>query len=378
MKKLLCLLLVTLMLYGCGGDPVPTPETTAPPIPESFVDPTASLDGQVTFGRLVYIAPFAEVRGLVSIGDDTNIQDNVLVEGQVSLGDNVILAHNCRVTGPARVGQIGGAPCFVGFKALVEGGTVEPDAMVGIMARLGPGVTLHSGMRILAGKNVTTQQEADQVELGKVVPVSDGDRHFMEDVLLVNRDLAVGYAGLQAADPNSVRGISADPSTPIDVATFKPVLAGIPVLDPTFRNRIIGDLFSDDTVDQLSLAMGNRDSIRADEGGPFHLGHLVQMGEQVTYHALEHSELTVGDNFRVGDHTLIHGGADIGNVPKDRTRIGSNVTVGAGSVVFRSDIGDECVIGSGTLVEGCQLAPGTVVPDKTILINNQNLGSVEW
>lgn len=379
MKRFLCLLaLISIALAGCGGDAVSPLTSTVAPIPESFVDPTATLDGEITFGRQVFVAPFVQVLGRVEIGDDTNLQDNVTVTGPTALGDNVILAHGCTVTGPARIGAPGGLACFVGFNGLVEGAIMEPDTMVSALGRLGPGVTLHQGTKILPGKSVSTQQEADNPALGKVAAVTDADRKFMADVLLVNQDLAVGYAQKSASDPQGVRGIGSDPPTALDLAEGTPTLDGVPTLDPTFRNRVVGPVFLADTLEQLSLAMGNRDSIRADEGGPFEFGPLGQIGDEVTFHALEHSEISVGTGLRVGQHAVIHGGEVIGSVPPEVTHIADNVTVGPGAVLFRSDVGDDCIIGEGALVDGCQLAPGTEVPAKTILIQNQNLGNVEW
>ncbi len=378
MKKFFALLaLTTLVLVNCGGDPVEPVAPTIPPVPESFVDPTASLDAGVTYGRLVYIAPFAQLQGQVSIGDGSNVQDNVLVTGPTSIGDEAILAHGCSVIA-SRIGAPGGKACFVGFNALVDGATVEPDAMVGILSRVGPGVTLHSGFRVLPGKNVATQDEADDPALGKVVPVTDADRAFMAGVLHVNDDLALGYAQLQAQDPDAVKGIGADPASVEDPDIHTPTLAGVPTLDPTFRNRIVGEVFLEDTLAQLSLAMGNRDSIRADEGGPFQHGPITQLGDEVTYHALEDSEITVGSGIRVGLHAVIHGGEDIDNNPPAGTHIQNNVTIGPRAVVFRSDVADDCIIGEGALIDASQLTAGTVVPDKTILIKNQNLGTVEW
>jgi carbonic anhydrase/acetyltransferase-like protein (isoleucine patch superfamily) len=52
--------------------------------------------------------------------------------------------------------------------------------------------------------------------------------------------------------------------------------------------------------------------------------------------------------------------------------------VGDDAVVFRSAVGNGCTIGAGALVDGCQLAPGTVVPPKTVLIQNVSQGTVEW
>jgi len=52
--------------------------------------------------------------------------------------------------------------------------------------------------------------------------------------------------------------------------------------------------------------------------------------------------------------------------------------VGDGAVVFRSTLGSRCVVGNRAYIDGSQPAPGTVVPDGTILIDNVNQGLIEW
>ena len=60
------------------------------------------------------------------------------------------------------------------------------------------------------------------------------------------------------------------------------------------------------------------------------------------------------------------------------TVIGSGVQIGAWDVVFRSTIGNNCVIGPYAYVDDSQLAPRTIVPRGAIIIDNQYLGRVQW
>lgn len=379
------LMLVGALVAGCGGsdtEVVVSPPPAAPAVQPFFLDPTVSMTGEVEIGTDVYVGPFARLNagaGQIRIGDRSDVQDNVTLNGSVILGDNVICAHGCTVEGPATLGETGGDPAFVGFNSLVSSGaTVEGGAMVSAKARLGPGLTLRSGFRILPGQNVQTQAEADDPALGKVVVVTDADLAFMDGVLHVNEALSRGYAAFRAQDVRNIQGISQNPYTDLQPIAQTPVLAGQAVLDPSFRNRIIGQVILADTLQALSLVMGERDSLRADEGAPFALGTLAAMDDEVTFHALEGSEIVVGNNCEFGFHVVIHGGEDDGNVPTERTVIGDDVVVGDEAVVFRSTLGDGCVIGEDALVDGCQLAPGTVVPARTILVDNVDLGTVDW
>jgi carbonic anhydrase/acetyltransferase-like protein (isoleucine patch superfamily) len=102
------------------------------------------------------------------------------------------------------------------------------------------------------------------------------------------------------------------------------------------------------------------------------------MGNQVTIHGLEFSNLRSGHGDSFGNHSVIHGGTDSRQSPNETTVIGSGVRIQDWAVVFRSTIGDNCVIGPYAYVDGSQLAPGTVVPRGAIIVNNQYLGKVQW
>ena len=382
---------VGLALCGCGSPSSSGPGgplsggVVLPPTQNSFVDPSATLNGRVEMGESVYVAPFARVeagQSLVRIGSQSDLQDNVTVladkDREVQLGERVILAHGCTVLGPAQLGAAGLLPCFVGFNAEVAGAVVEPGAMVGIRARLGPGVILRRGKRILPGRSVTTQAQADDPALGKVVEVTEQDRQFMQGVLTVNLDLASGYARMQSQDPEAVRGIGPDPSTPLHPEQIQPSMNQQPAAEPNFRNRVIGHIFITDPLDLFFALTGQRDSIRADEGGPFRIGAGTGMADEVTVHALEHSQISVGRNCQFGFHSVIHGGEDLNQVPHDTSTLGNNVVVGPRAVVFRSALGDNCTIGQDALVDGCNLPAGSNVPPRTLLIGNQVVGSLEW
>ena len=122
--------------------------------------------------------------------------------------------------------------------------------------------------------------------------------------------------------------------------------------------------------------MGRNDSIRADEASPFVIGKIARMGNFVTIHGLEFSDLASRHGVTFGGHSVIHGGEASGQTPSETTVIGSGVRVKTWAVVFRSSIGDNCVIGPYAYVDGSQL-PGTRVPRGSIIINNQYRGQVE-
>ncbi|MDP1859975.1 MAG: hypothetical protein Q8K82_14975 [Gemmatimonadaceae bacterium] len=57
-----------------------------------------------------------------------------------------------------------------------------------------------------------------------------------------------------------------------------------------------------------------------------------------------------------------------------RTRIGDDVTVRDWAVAFRSKIGRRSSMGVRAFVDGSHRAPGSVVPDRTIMIKDKIVG----
>ncbi|WP_088278918.1 acetyltransferase [Ideonella sp. A 288] len=356
----------------------------------SFVDPTVQLLGNanIGLGGLVFIGPFARLTAPTStlyirVGSESNVQDNAEVNastGAISLGRQVILAHGAVVKGPAQIGMTGTCPVrtqttcpsFVSFNAVVDGAIVQKNAMVSALARVGPGVTIPSGRKVLSGANVTSNAQVT----AKSVAVVQADLDFMNGVIAVNREFAVGYSEMAAAEPSKVRGIGPNPVTLFDPVEVLPTLNGLPTADPGFRNRIIGDVRIGNTLAELKRRMGGQVSLRADEGHPFRIGSIDSMASKTTFHALETTDLSVGLNGRYGFHSVVHGGGAAGAMIA-----GDNVVVGDWSVLFRSLVGSGTTIGYKSLVQQADLPPGTVVPDCTVIIGAgaaRVTSPVEW
>jgi carbonic anhydrase/acetyltransferase-like protein (isoleucine patch superfamily) len=365
-------------------------DAIASPSTATFIDPTAVIGNPraTTIGDQDYVGPFATLSAgygaTISIGNGSNVQDNVEIRSAgrhaaVVIGDHAILAHGATVIGPAKIGAPGGAPAFVGFNAIIDAAIVQPGAMVSSLAKVAPGIVIPSGIMVLPGMYITTQAEADQPSLGKVTAVMPKDIEFMDAVIHVNETLAAGYSLQAMESPRSVRGIGPNPPAPtFNPDSHTPTLAGVPTVAPRFRDRIIGDVQMTDSLGQLKKVMGHDDSIRADEASPFLVGPIARMANRVTIHGLEYSNLSAGEGDSFGYHDVVHGGLDSGQDPMQTTVVGNRVRVGAWAVVFRSTIGDGCVIGPYAYIDGSTLKPGTVVPRGAIIINNQYLGRVQW
>lgn len=350
----------------------------------SYVDPSVQRlrPEHVRIGCRTFVAPFVSIdpqRGRITIGHGSNLQDNVSITGPVVIGDQVSIAHGATISGAARVGQAGGLPAFVGFNSLVDGATVEPDAMVTHLVKVSAGIIIRGGTKVLPGKWIRTQAEADSASLGKVTAVTDADRAFMRGVLHVNSAFAAGYAALAQRTPSEVRGSGRDPGhSDFNKSADEPAFLGKAVAHPAMHVRVIGGVNVSEPWQALDKRAGRNVSIRADEGERFSFGASCVFDDQVTFHALEHSNLEIGTGVHFGTHVVVHGGEDDLAVQKDITTVGSGTRIGSWAVVFRSQVGERVQIGERSYIDGSQIAAGTIIPPGTILIKNRVVGIIEW
>jgi SulP family sulfate permease len=166
----------------------------------AFVHPAATVIGRVVLGEHVHIAADTSVRAdegsPFHIGANTNVQDGVvmhalkdkrvMVAGEpwaVYVGKNVSLAHDALVHGPCYIGD----ETFVGFKAVVHDSIVGAHCFIGIGAVV-VGVEIPDGRFVPHGRIVDSADAVDALPL-----VTEVHKEFNEDVVEVNRGLAVAY-----------------------------------------------------------------------------------------------------------------------------------------------------------------------------------------
>jgi SulP family sulfate permease len=166
----------------------------------AFVHPAATVIGRVVLGEHVHVAADTSVRAdegsPFHIGANTNVQDGVvmhalkdkrvMVSGEpwaVYVGKNVSLAHDALVHGPCYIGD----ETFVGFKAVVHDAIVGAHCFIGIGAVV-VGVEIPDGRFVPHGRIVDTADGVDALPL-----VTEVQKEFNEDVVEVNRGLAVAY-----------------------------------------------------------------------------------------------------------------------------------------------------------------------------------------
>ncbi len=384
---------------------LPICPSAAPSESASFLDPTAIIKNpiNITLGEKVYVAPFAELDATnapISIDADSNVQDQVKIIASgtgVEIGERVIMAHMATIKGAAKIGTQGSTgpfidsitntqfnndipETFLAFNCEIDGATIERNTVVNFLSRVGPGVTLPAGKVVLPGKNVTTNLQATSGSLGKVANLTEADVRLMEGIIEVNEAFAKGYTELARADLSNVQGINYAPATFFNSGGL-PQIGGSVTRQPNFRNRIIGNIVLQDSLATVSNKLGNRISLRADEGEPFNVGQIAGMANDVVFHALETTSLTLGNGIGYGPRALVHGGRQVVNGVANgpETSIGDAVGLGPNSVVFRASIGNRSALGQRSAVFNSTVAPRTAIASRTIYADNGNLIlPVEW
>lgn len=80
--------------------------------------------------------------------------------------------------------------------------------------------------------------------------------------------------------------------------------------------------------------------VRGDES-PIRIGKNTSIQDNVVLHCNGNSPMSIGDNVTVGHSAMVHGAV-----------IGDNVLVGMGSIVLNgAKVGDNCIIGAGAVVK---------------------------
>lgn len=330
-----------ILAHSPGGSPIrpntPVFPLEAPSATASFIDPTVTVrsGGRATLGQKDFIAPFVTLdatRGLIKIGSSSTIQDHAKLIANpnhqsgltgIFVGDNVVILDGAVIRGASAIGTVGGSATMIGANALIDNAIIEPGAIVGALARVGPGVVVPTGYRVLFGANVTTSAQGSDPSLGKVVRVTSSETATATRLVADNVALASGYTtlyqgssatgGVSSAGPvpvpisaggstiffgalNTVLGASNEPGsrnvnfepasgTPQFLSAAGPLASLGSNASFHFPARVIGAVTFNQTPGQVIAALGRGDSIRADEGQPFTFGSIARLGNGVSIHS---------------------------------------------------------------------------------------------
>ncbi|MFL5352360.1 gamma carbonic anhydrase family protein [Archangium sp.] len=97
-------------------------------------------------------------------------------------------------------------------------------------------------------------------------------------------------------------------------------------------------------------------SVLRGDVNPIRIGQRTNIQDLTMVHVTSNRYAThIGDDVTVGHHVVLHG-----------CRVGNRVLVGMGAIVMDDvEIGDDCIIGAGTL-----LTPGTKVPAGSLVVGS--------
>jgi carbonic anhydrase/acetyltransferase-like protein (isoleucine patch superfamily) len=407
----------------------------APLSSATFLDPTSHIlnGAHVVVGTKSYVGPYASLdatTGFIKIGTNSAVLDNATVIANpnhvrffppsVIIGDAVEIGYGATVLGGSTIGAFGSSAkdTGVGANAVIDGATIEPGAVVGALARVGPGVTVPSGFYVLPSANVTTNAEASDPALGKVEKVPSAVATTLQTSIARNAALAAGYTNLYqgnsatganpgttsttvfngnlatvsgaspepgAATTSAATGINFEPTSSVAPSFVGPFVARVQVSDPNFIARVTGDVrFTGQRVHAVERHLGRSNAIRGDQGQPITFATSPTTGRAVTIYSPTGSATTsgsttktvggisVGSNLTMQDNAVLLGGSETSY------KIGNDVTIGTSAVVSNSNIGNGVVIGARSYVANSTIAAGQVIAPGTILIGNKVVGTIQW
>jgi carbonic anhydrase/acetyltransferase-like protein (isoleucine patch superfamily) len=157
-----------------------------------YIDPAATVIGDVRLGKDVSIWPQVVIRGDVNsidIGDYSNIQDGTVVHvsrrtpakplGQaVTIGCHVTVGHKAMLHG-CRIGD----RVLVGMGAIIlDGAVIENEVIIGAGAMVTPGKQLASGY-LYTGSPARQSRALTAQELAHFMPSADNYVQLKNDYL---------------------------------------------------------------------------------------------------------------------------------------------------------------------------------------------------
>ena len=417
----------------------------APLSTATFIDPSVFVinGAHTVVGTKTYVGPHATLNsrtGFIKIGTGSAVLDNASIVSNptgakhfptsVIIGDKVQIDYGARVYGPSTIGAFGAssANTEIGPNAQIDGATITPGAIVGALARVGPGVTVPTGVYVLPGMNVTTDAEASNPSLGMVEKIPAAVSSALSTSLTRDAQLAAGYTNLYqgnsatGANPGTtsttvnngdlaaVTGASAEPGPSTSTATTNigfetagtlPSFPGktgalFPNSLPNINARVIGDVRFYQRAKTVNYNLTHSDAIQADQGQPIFFANAPLTGSNVTitspggYTTSTTTTTTTNGTTTstttsklagavgVGFNFIAESGADILGGTNNGYSIGNNVTVDADAVVSNSSLGDNVTIGPKAYVSNSSIPAGTVIPAGAIVVNGKITGSVQW
>jgi carbonic anhydrase/acetyltransferase-like protein (isoleucine patch superfamily) len=154
--------------------------------PDSLIDPSAQIIGNVVIERDVFVGPLSVIRAdecgpdgkvmPIIIGEEVNIQDGVIIHSHggtsVKIGARSSIAHGVTIHGPCTIGE----ECFLAVRATIYNTTIEDNVWIGMAAAV-MRAKLEQFTYVPSGAIVRSKHD-----LGVVRIVSDSERQYMLEV----------------------------------------------------------------------------------------------------------------------------------------------------------------------------------------------------
>lgn len=334
----------------------------------SFISPLVEMFGDVSVGKKVFIASNTILRAdpdsRICIGNETNFQDNIHFVARQdsaapktecgasssSTGTRVSIAHQASIKN-SKIGNF----TFIGFHARLNNVVLEDGAFV-LHGATVTNVRIGKDRIVPIGAVITTQQQADALALK-----TEDNSQFQNEVLEVNEEFAEHYSELYNEQGyQAVTGASIAPKTSWNPTPVSPTVGDNVQLDEFVR--LVGDV----RLGSNSI-VGERTSIRADEGSPIIIGNNAEIEDRVTFHALKGTSIRIGNNLDTDDNIVFHGPLEVGD----------NLTIGDDAVLFKSTVGNRVTIGTGAVVVGVKLRDGAQVPEKAIITTQKQADALK-
>ena len=294
--------------------PFATSSTTA-----SFIDPSVTiLNGQhAAIGLQSLIGPFAVIdsrSGFIKIGSGSAVLDNATVRStahsEVLIGDNVTVEFGATILAQAPSARTAARPRRRSKSVRTPSSTARRSnrGRLSPAWRVGPGVVIPTGYRVLPGKNVTTEAEATNPKLGKVARLTSAEATQLSALLTNDQALTAGYAtlyqgnsatgaslgaavsGVSNGDLATIEGTSIEPGVKPEPGKFGPRFTGpngklVEGLFPPFPLRATGTANFQTRAIQVAGRSAFHDAIRADQGQPITFVGAPVLGSNVTINA---------------------------------------------------------------------------------------------
>ena len=158
----------------------------------AYIDPTATIIGNVKIGKNVFVGPGAVVRAdetnsSITVKENCNIQDRVIIHAlensSVLIDKNTSLAHGCIIHGPCKIGK----NCFVGFGSVIFKSRLADGVVIKHLAVV-EGVVISKSCLVTNGMIINSQDKVKQLK-----SISKPLKEFCQRIIKTNLKLKRGY-----------------------------------------------------------------------------------------------------------------------------------------------------------------------------------------